>query len=257
MDKSPNNYTHAFVRPPGDSFMHAIASVPKPIDVELARRQHAEYVSALRAAGIVVEILESDERFPDSCFMQDPALIVGGVAILNRMGASSRRGETALVEADLRARFETHRIVQPATLEGGDVLNAGNCLYVGETDRTNTQGIEQLRQFVEPRGFRVEPIAVRDYLHLLTVVTCVGNGMVVALEDFALHPALREFEKVLVPREESYAANTLGIGSHVIMPEGYPKTSERLRAKGFEVLAVPMSEFYKADGGVSCLSLIW
>lgn len=252
-----NSFTHALVRPPGASFVNAIAAVPQPIDVALARRQHAEYIDALRETGVAVEILDADERYPDGCFVQDPAMIVANLAILNCMGTTSRLGETDLLADSLRVRFETHRILEPATLEGGDVLNVGAKLLVGETERTNAAGISQLRALLEPRGVRVKSIPVHNYLHLLTVVTCVGQGTVVVHEDFSAHPALQEFVRVLVPREEAYSANTLGIGKYVIFPAGFPKTAERLRGEGFEVLPVPMSEFYKADGGVSCLSLIW
>ena len=252
-----NNFSHALVRPPGDSFVNALAVEPQPIDVELARKQHAEYVDALRQAGVAVEILDANENFPDACFLQDPAMVIRDVAILNRMGAASRVGETELLAEILRARFETHSLVEPATLEGGDVLNVGNKLFVGETERTNRAGIEQLRALLEPRAIPVHAIPVREFLHLLTVVTYVGNNVVVVHQDFAEHPNLKEFTRVLVPRDEAYCANTLGIGKYVIVPAGFPKTNERLRAEGFEVLPVPMSEFYKADGGVSCLSLIW
>lgn len=262
MKRLPNRFTHALVRPPGASFANAIAEHPQLIDIALAQKQHAEYADALRETGVRVEILEGNENFPDSCFMQDPAMVVGGVAILNRMGAPSRAGETDLVTEILRARFETYALTAPATLEGGDVLNLGDLLIVGETARTNQAGVAQLRALAEPRGIRVESMPVREFLHLLTVVTCAGQGTLVIHEDFAAallaqHPSLREFDKVLVPRAEAYAANTLGIRECVILPAGFPETAAQLRATGFEVLAVPMSEFYKADGGVSCLSLIW
>lgn len=255
--RGPNNYTRALVRPPGASFVNAIAEVPQPIDVALAQRQHAEYVDALKQAGVAVQVLAANEEFPDSCFMQDPAMVVGGVAILNRMGVASRVGETTLVADMLGARFTTCAIEGPGTVEGGDVLNVGDKLYVGETERTNAAGIEQLRSIMAKRGFGVEAIAVRDYLHLLCVVTYVGKGVVVVLEDFANHPMLKGFKHAIVPRAEAYAANTLGIGNYVIVPAGFPKTVERVCGQGFEVLEVPVSEFYKADGGVSCLSLIW
>jgi dimethylargininase len=254
---NPNLYTQALVRPPGANYVNAIAMVPQPIDVTLAQKQHAEYVDALQAAGVTVEALPADERFPDSCFMQDPAMVVGGIAILNRMGAESRAGEPDLVADVLCGKFETHRIQEPATLEGGDVLNVGHKLLVGETERTNAAGIAQLRALVAASGMTVEAVPVREYLHLLTVVTYAGQGVVIVHEDFAEHPQLGEFRKVIVPREEAYVANTLGIGKYVIVPAGFPKTVERIRGEGFEMLQVPMSEFYKADGGVSCLSLIW
>lgn len=252
-----NHFSLALVRPPGNSFVNAIATSPQPIDVELARKQHAEYVNALRETGVHVEILEAREDFPDACFVQDPAMVVGGIAILNRMGAPSRMGETALLADLLRARFETHALTAPATLEGGDVLNCGAHLIVGETARTNQTGIAQLRALLEPRGIRVESTPVGAFLHLLTVVTYIGHNTVVVHEDFTAHPLLREFDKVIVPRAEAYCANTLGLGKYVIVPSGFPITTAQLKARGFEVLQVPMREFYKADGGVSCLSLVW
>lgn len=252
-----NNYTDALVRPPGQSFVNAIATVPQPIDVALAQKQHAEYVSALHQAGVRVETLAAAEEYPDACFMQDPAMVIQDMAILTRMGAASRAGEPALVEDILRSRFVTRALSAPATLEGGDVLNFGDWLLVGETERTNRAGIEQLAGFLEPRGVRVQALPVREFLHLLTVVTHIGSGVIAVHEDFAEHPSLAGFKKVIVPRAEAYAANTLGIRDYVIIPAGMPKTGSQLSAIGFQVLPVPMSEFYKADGGVSCLSLIW
>lgn len=252
-----NNYTHALVRPPGNSFVHALAVNPQPIEVELARKQHAEYIDALHTANVAVEILPPHEGLPDSCFMQDPAMIVDGIAILNRMGAPSRFEETALVADILRARFETHALMPPASLEGGDVMIAGKRLLIGESERTNRAGIEQVCALLEPRGFTVQGVVVQGMLHLLTDATYVGNNVLVVWEPYANEQAFRDFEKVIVPNEEAYAANTLGIGKYVIMPAGFPKTQASLQSKGFEVLPVPMSEYYKADGGVSCLSLIW
>src|SRR5262245_61236065 len=252
-----NDYTTAFVRPPGASFVDAIATIPQPIDAALACAQHLEYVAALRETGVRVQELPPEERFPDACFMQDPALIVDGIAVLNRMATANRFGETELLAELLGATFDIERIESPATLEGGDVLIVGKRLLVGKTDRTNAAGIAQLRAHMGPRGITVQDVEVGEYLHLLTAVTYVGDNVVVVHEDFADNPALTSFRCLRVPRTEAYAANTLGIGSYVIVPAGFPRTSEQLRAEGFTVLPVPMSEFYKADGGVSCLSLIY
>lgn len=257
MNKSPNQYAHALVRPPGASYVNAIAEHPQPIDVALAQHQHAEYVAALRETGVQVEILPASETFPDACFVQDPAMVIQNIAVLNRMGAPARVGETELLADILGARFETYALTAPATLEGGDVLNVGAALIVGETARTNEAGIAELRAIVEPRGLSVESTPVGAFLHLLTVVTYVGQGTVVVHEDFAEHPLLRGFAQVLVPRAEAYAANTLGINNYVIVPAGFPQTAAQIRANGFQVLQVPLSEFYKADGGASCLSLVW
>jgi dimethylargininase len=250
-------YTHALVRPPGDSFRRAISSTGAAIDVPLARRQHAEYCQALAAAGVTVEALPPDERFPDSCFMQDGAVVIAGCAITCRPGAESRRGEEVSAAAALAGRFPLSHIVAPGTLEGGDVLILPDRVVVGRSGRTNAAGIAQLAVALAGTGLPVYAAAVEPYLHLLTVVTHLGNGVALAVEGWPLPPPLAGLEVLRVPPEEAYAANALGIGRYVIMPADHPRTAARLAAHGFDVLPVPMSEFAKADGGVTCLSLVW
>ena len=259
--------SHALVRPPGASFAQAISSSQAVIDVALAQAQHAEYRQALAEAGVAVEVLPPEERYPDSCFMQDPAMVIAGRAIINRPGAASRRGEEeALVEL-LAARFPTTRIVPPGTLEGGDVLILPDRVVVGRSDRTNRAGIAQLVVALSDltglpnlSGFAGLPVLeapVAGYLHLLSAVTHLGDGMLLAVEDFVLPPALAGFPALRVPTDEGYACNALGIGAKVILPAGYPKTAATLKAHGYDVLLVPTTEFARADGGVTCLALVW
>jgi dimethylargininase len=263
--------SHALVRPPGASFAQAISSSQAVIDVALAQAQHAEYRQALAEAGVAVEVLPPDERYPDSCFMQDPAMVIAGRAIINRPGAASRRGEEeALVEL-LAARFPTTRIVAPGTLEGGDVLILTDRVVVGRSDRTNRAAIAQLVVALADLtsdltglanlsglpGLPVLEAPVASYLHLLSAVTHLGDGTLLAVEDFDLPPALVGFPVLRVPADEGYACNALGIGEKVILPAGYPKTAATLKAHGYDVLLVPTTEFAKADGGVTCLALVW
>ncbi len=249
---------HALVRPPGESFVRAISTSGAPIDVALARAQHVEYRQALAAAGVQVEVLPPDERYPDSCFMQDPALVIAGTAIIARPGAASRRGEEDSAAEALAGRFPQVRIVLPGTLEGGDVLILPDRVVVGRSERTNRAGIAQLAAALSAApGLPVLEAAVDGYLHLLSAVTHLGRGMLLAVEGFVLHPGLAACEVLRVPTEEAYACNALGIGDKVIVPAGYPKTAAMLRANGFEVLPVPTTEFAKADGGVTCLALGW
>jgi dimethylargininase len=250
-------YTHALVRPPGDSFSRAISSTGAAIDVPLARRQHAEYCQALAAAGLTVEALPPDERFPDSCFMQDPAVVIAGHAIICRPGAESRRGEEVGAAAAVAGRFPLNHIVPPGTLEGGDVLILLDRVVVGRSGRTNAAGIAQLAVALAGTGLPVYAAEVQPYLHLLTAVTHLGAGIALVIEGWPLPPTLAGLEALRVPRDEAYAANSLGIGRHVIVPAGHPRTAALLTARGFAVLPVPMSEFAKADGGVTCLSLVW
>jgi dimethylargininase len=257
MKRGPNTYSHALVRPPGDSFAQAISSTGARIDPVRARRQHAAYCDVLRAAGFAVESLPVSEELPDSCFMQDPALIVGGRAVVCRMGAAARVGEPALVSDWLHERFPTTVITTPGTLEGGDILLLPDRLLVGESARTNAEGIRQLAHQLAPAGIKVSGTPVTQYLHLLTAVTYVGHNTLLALADYAEHPEFAGYDVIVVPPEEAHAADALGTGDCVILPEGHPRTTAALQARGFKVLSTPMSEFGAADGGITCLALVW
>jgi dimethylargininase len=250
--------SHALVRPPGASFAQAISSSQAEIDVALAKAQHAEYCQALAEAGITVEVLPPDEHFPDSCFMQDPAMVIRGRAIINRLSAASRRGEEEALADLLATRFPMTRIVAPGTLEGGDVLILPDRVVVGRSDRTSRAGIAQLVVALsDPPDLPVLEVPVAGYLHLLSAVTHLGDGTLLAMENFVLPPTLAGFPVLRVPADEGYACNALGIGTKVILPAGYPKTAATLRARSYDVLPVPTTEFAKADGGVTCLSLVW
>jgi dimethylargininase len=254
---TPLNYTRAIVRPPGHSFRKAIShtgQVPDPIQ---ARHQHAEYCQALHTAGLELHVLPADERFPDSCFMQDPALVIGGQAIIGRMAALARQGEEESVAEALEGYFPLVRILSPGTLEGGDILVLPEGVFAGLTARTNTSGLEQLRKILAPLGLPVNGVPVKKYLHLLTATTYLGRGIFLALEDFFEDPFMQGKECITVPLKHSHAANALGIGDYVILPAGHPVVAAAIRARGFEVLDVPLDEFAKADGGATCLSLVW
>ena len=245
----------AFVRPPGDSFASAISTSGARIDPDVARQQHAAYSAALEAAGVAVETLPVSEEYPDSCFMQDPGLVIGNCAVVTRPGAPSRQGEEALVAPLLAERFPIVRIVAPGTLEGGDVLVLPDHVYVGRSDRTNAEGIAQLRRGLDP--LPVDEIPVVGLLHLLSGVTYLGGNTLLAAQSMADRPEFVGMNVLVVPDEEGYACNALGLGETVIAPEGYPRTLELLTVAGFRVLPVPVGEFTKADGGVTCLSLVW
>jgi dimethylargininase len=249
--------SHALVRSPGTSFVRAISSQQASIDVKLAQAQHAEYCQALTAAGLTVKVLPLEERYPDSCFVQDPAMVIRGQAIICRPGAPSRQGEEVSVAEALASRFPLARIVEPGTLEGGDVLCLPSRVLVGHSGRSNKAGIAQLAQILTSAGLPVEGVPVGGYLHLLSAVTYVGHSTLLAVEAFADHPAYAGMDVIVVPPEESYAVNALGLGSYVILPAGHERVASLLRARGFVPLPVSMSEFAKADGGVTCLSLVW
>lgn len=248
----------AIVRPPGDSFARAIsAQQPRPIiEAALARQQHAEYCAALRTAGLELIELPPDEGHPDACFVQDTAVIWGPVAVMARFGIASREGEQQPVEQALRADRRVLHIEPPGTLEGGDVLVAGTRLIAGLSARTNRAGASQLRDLLVVEGASVEALPVPEGLHLLSGCTYLGQGVLLASSTYAGLPALAGFDVIPVPAEEAYAANALGVNGWAIVPAGYPRTAALIRARGFGVLAVPLGEFAKADGGATCLALL-
>jgi dimethylargininase len=253
----PLLYTHAIVRPPGDSFRRAISDTGQSPDPKEAQRQHAEYCQALQTAGLKVTALPADERFPDSCFMQDPALVLGGQAIIGRMAVITRQGEEDNAAEVLSPYFPIARITPPGTLEGGDILALPEGVFAGLTARTNQSGIRQLRDLLATCGIPVTGVPVTKYLHLLTGTTYLGRGFFLALEDFLDDPFMQGKECIPVPLDHAHAANALAIGDYVVLPAGHPQVAAEIQARGFEVLEVPLGEFAKADGGATCLSLVW
>jgi dimethylargininase len=251
------SYTHALVRPPADSYIHAISSTGRTPDVKLARIQHAVYCQALVAAGLSLTKLPPDERFPDSCFVQDTALVLAGHAILAHPGATSRLGEEQSIAEHFSRSFPTSWITAPGTLEFGDVMLLEDRALVGETERTNAAGIQQLGAILAPLGIPVDAIPVIGFLHLLSAATYLGRNTLLAVDEYTRHPAFAGLDIITVPSEETYAANALGLGQSVILPAGFPRVAAALNDRGFQVLPVDLSQFEVADGGATCLSIVW
>lgn len=252
--------THAIVRGVPDSFAAAIrpeGSTGGDIDVALARVQHERYVDALERTGVTVERVEADEDFPDCCFVEDPVVVVENAAFLCRMAAPSRNGEGKALERLLRHRRPLWRMQAPATMDGGDVIRVGRRLFVGLSARTNAEAIQQLRYSLGDE-YRVTPVEVRGVLHLKSACTPVDDTTLLA---DARCVDLRAFEDAgfriveAVPGE-GYAANCLAVNGAVLMSAGFPRTRDRVTGAGFDVVELDMSEFRKAGGSLTCLSVL-
>lgn len=258
---------HAIVRAPDASFTAALGQQPgaEPIDLALAQVQHYLMVKALQAAGLGVTELPAAPGLPDACFVQDIVLVLPGLAILGRPAEASRQAEVALMLPHLPPGIPVHAVEPPGTLEWGDVLRIDRTLYAGQSGRTNAQGIAQVQQWVEPLGLAVEVLPVPRGLHLLSGVNFLGTtparpeepGTIVAWEAYAGMAQFAGLDVIVVPPGEEPAANCLAVGNAVIMPAGYPRTAAAIWHRGFRVLSVPISEFGKADGGVTCLSVVY
>ncbi len=228
-----------------------------PIDLGRAVAQHREYVDLLqRGLGLAVVDIPADDALPDGCFVEDAAVVLDEAALLTMPGATSRRGELPAV-AEVLARFRTvERTDLPATIEGGDVLRVGRTIFVGRSPRTNEPGIARLRAFAEPLGYTVVPVDVTGCLHLKSAVTALDDGRLLANPGWIDMRPFAAFEVVEVAEEEPGAANVLRIDDALVAHSGFPRTLERIAAKGHAPRLVDVSEFLKAEAALTCKSLL-
>jgi dimethylargininase len=227
----------------------------EPIDLDLAVEQHRQYQDCLAELGVRVETLPADPDFPDSVFVEDPAIVLDEIAVMTRMGALSRRREGEALAAALVKYRELRHIIEPGTLEGGDVMRIGKTLYVGYSRRSNVAGIQQFATLLHPLGYFVVPVEVRGCLHLKTACCYIGDDTVLANRAWMDADALCSLTIVDVP--EPRGANALRIGNTVLMPAAFPRTCELLERSGFQVRSIDNSELLKAEAGVTCTSLIF
>lgn len=227
----------------------------RPIDLGLARRQHLAYEECLADLGCEVRSLPPDPDLPDCVFIEDAAVVVDELAIVARPGAESRRGEIETVARALEPVRELRRIEPPGTLDGGDVLRMGREIWIGLSRRTDAGAIEQVQSWLEPLGYRVRGVPVAGCLHLKSAVTAVGEGTVLLNPRWIDEASFGGMERIEVNPTEPGAANALWLGP-VVYPAGFPRTRERLEKRGVQVRAIDVSELQKAEGGVTCCSLL-
>ena len=229
-------------------------------DVELALRQHAAYCDALRRHGCHVVALPADAQYPDSTFVEDTALILPGRgALLTRPGAESRAGEVQSMREALRPFFTSlTQVTSPGTLDAGDVCEAGTHLFIGISHRTNMEGAAQLTTWAAQFGYTASTVNIRDVdgiLHLKSGIAVLEPRRLVLVESLADDPAFADYDTVLVPAGEEYGANCIRVNDVVFVSEGQPQLDAQLRALGYTLQVLDMSEYAKMDGGLSCLSL--
>jgi dimethylargininase len=228
----------------------------QPIDLALARAQHEAYEHALERAGCTIHRVPGDDALPDSVFVEDTAVVFDEFAVMTRPGAESRREEVDAVSKSLATFRELLRIEAPGSIDGGDVLRVGSAVYVGESSRTNREGIQQLARLIEPRGYRVTAIPVSRCLHLKSAVTQVAPRTLLLNSDWLDARHFAEFELVSVDPREPSAANALMLGEVVLFDEAHQRTRDRLARAGLTVHTVDLGELAKAEGAVTCCSLI-
>ncbi len=227
-----------------------------PIDLGVARAQHAAYEAALEACGCRVQQLAEEPLLADSVFVEDAAIVLDEVAVLMRPGAPSRRPEVETVAEALTPWRELRAIEAPGTIDGGDVLRLGRVVWVGLSSRTTADGASQLRDLLAPFGYDVRTASVAGALHLKTAVTQVAGDTLLVNRRWIDPSVFGPFEHVVVDPAEPFAANAVLVNDRVIHSTQFPRTQERLRERGIAVVGVDASELAKAEGGVTCCSLL-
>jgi dimethylargininase len=243
----------ALVRPPGTRFPHAISDHPqkKAIDQPRALIQHQSYVDALKQAGGKISPLPPEDLLPDSTFVEDTAFVFGKTAFLCSAKEKTRQNEVESVAQALKDHLKIVNL-EPY-MDGGDILNTPQVIYIGLSKRSNERAIQSLSQKIDKE---IVPVPVVKGLHLKSAVSYLGNNILLIDPERVECAAFKNFEWIEVEEKDSYAANSLALGNRVIMPAGFPTIREKIVQHGFETVEVEMSEFEKADGGVTCLSII-
>ncbi|HYV93266.1 MAG TPA: arginine deiminase-related protein [Chitinophagales bacterium] len=272
-------FTTAITRKPCSRFSEGIttAHLGKP-DLQLALQQHGEYIAALKTCGLEVIELDADENFPDSCFVEDVAVITKEIAVITNPGAESRRREIHSMIPVLEKFRKLFFIEPPGTLEGGDVMQivrgtpyGDKHFYIGITERTNEEGAHQLRKILSHFGYDCTLIPVTSALHLKSVVNYIGNNNLLASKEFISHPAFKNFNIIEIADDDLYAANCLLVNNMLIIPKGFDRVKSQLMKLGtgephsynlgtgepypYNMIELNMTEFEKMDGGLTCLSL--
>ena len=226
------------------------------IDTQLAIEQHEQYKTVLSSLGCRIANIPTEPGLADSVFIEDTALVLDEIAVMCMPGAKSRRGEVAGVADVLRQYRALASIQLPGTLDGGDLLRIGDVIYAGVSTRSNRQGIEQLRSITAGFGFSVETVETAKCLHLKSAVSQIAPDTLLFNPEWIDGAAFRNCDLIAVDKEEPHAANALCVGTGLVYPTSFPRTLEKLAQRGLNVTPVDVSELQKAEGAVTCCSLI-
>ena len=250
-------FKKAIVRTPGKSIINGLSTANLGLpDYQNALEQHKEYIKALEACGLEVLILPADERYPDSTFIEDVALLTPECAIITNPGASSRQGEIKEIKGVLNIFYsKIEQVKDPGTVEAGDIMMVGPHFYIGLSERTNLEGAQQIIKFLEQYDLSGSVIKLEKVLHLKTGVAYLEHNNLLASGEFVTHGEFQKFNILEITEDESYAANCIWVNDRVLIPKGFTKTRRTIEKSGYLTVEVDVSEFQKLDGGLSCLSL--
>jgi dimethylargininase len=250
----------AIVRPPSPNFADGLTRENLgPPDYATALAQHAHYCAALERCGLALIRLDADARHPDATFVEDTAVLLPRCNVITRPGAESRSGEIDAIRVSLAQQgIAFDAIGAPGTVDGGDICEAGEHVFIGVSARTNAEGAAQLAALLEAAGYGTSLVDIRGVdgiLHLKSGMSWLGDGRLLLIDALIHDPAFARYERIRVESDEAYAANAVRVNDYVLLAAGYRRTAARLRELGYALIELDMSEFRKMDGGLSCLSL--
>jgi dimethylargininase len=231
--------------------------VRAPIDVDRARMQHHQYEAALKKLGVTLLSLPEAPALADSVFVEDAALVLDECAVITRPGAESRRPETEIIAEVLAPYRKLFHIQAPARIDGGDILQVGKHVYVGLSTRSDANAVEQIQDFLQPFGYELHAVTVTGCLHLKSAVTQVKGDTLLINPDWVGRDDFQDVNFIEIDPSEPYAGNAVMIGETIIYPMAFPKTQQRLDLAGIQMVTVEADELAKAEGAVTCCSLIF
>jgi dimethylargininase len=226
-----------------------------PINIEKAGKEHTDYCKMLEGCGAQVITLEDNEESPDSVFVEDPIIVFDEIAVMTSMGVESRRREGAALATFFKRYRQLEQITLPAKIEGGDVLRIGRTIYVGESPRTDSTGVEALASIMSRFGYETIPVPVSGCLHLKTGCTALDEQTVIINPDWVDPQPFEPFTKLTTLSEEPFGTNVLPVNGTICMNEAFPATIEMVRSHGYRVTSTDISEFVKAEAGLTCMSV--
>ncbi|MDH5401619.1 MAG: arginine deiminase family protein [Candidatus Heimdallarchaeota archaeon] len=248
-------YEKALVRPPTKSLLNCISSHPniKYLNFEKALDQHKSYRSILSELGLELIILDEID-LPDSCFVEDNAVIFNNKVILTRMGAVSRREEVESVGDVLAEFFDIQRIQPSGTIEGGDIIHLRDNLIIGNSQRTNIEGINQINTLLD-----IQSLVIKDpeIIHLKSYITNITDDLFISTKKYSTTSFLHNKTILVVSEKEKAAANSLTIGETVILPQDSEEIGKKIKDYGFDIVQINLSEFQLCEGAITCLSLLF
>jgi len=252
------HFSHAVLRTPSKNIDQGLRAVDVGApDYEKFLQQHENYATALTDAGVKVDILPALENFPDAVFIEDDALCLPNMVIQLRPGAESRQDEAKILFPDIAPRFKAcHSVAEPGRVEGGDILVTEQEIIIGLSARTNQEGAEAVHMATRTINRPVRIVETPPgVLHFKTDCALLDENCILATKRLAVSGCFAQYTTLIVPDDEQAAANSIRVNDHVIMPSGYPETKKMLKAAGYNLITVDISEAAKLDGGLSCMSL--